>query len=169
MSLSDTKTNGIINTVGDLCKVCYTCVRDCPAKAIKIVGGQAQVIPERCITCGNCVKVCKQKAKRYYDSIQDTEEILNSDAKEKIAIIAPSFPAEFADIKKNQLVAMLRKSGFTKVCQVAAGADLVAKEYKRLINNKNNPMIASTCPVIVTYIEKYRPELIKFLAPICSP
>lgn len=170
MTCSTAKPSSIIETVGDLCKVCYTCVRDCPAKAIKIIGGQAQVIPERCITCGNCVRVCKQKAKRYANSIPQTIEILNSSSKEKIAIIAPSFPSEFHDLKKSQFVAMLRKCGFTKVCQVAYGADLVAKEYQRIVSEeKNKSMIASTCPAIVSYIEKYQPEMIKYLAPICSP
>ena len=170
MTCIKTKPESIIQTVGDLCKVCYTCVRDCPAKAIRIVGGQAQVIPERCITCGNCVRVCKQKAKRYLNSVPETIEILNSSAKEKVAIIAPSFPAEFNDLKKSQFVSMLRKCGFTKVCQVAYGADIVANEYKRIMNEgKNKSMIATTCPAIVSYVEKYQPEMIKFLAPVCSP
>ncbi|HPN84128.1 MAG TPA: [Fe-Fe] hydrogenase large subunit C-terminal domain-containing protein [Victivallales bacterium] len=170
MTGSAAKAEPIIQTVGDLCKVCYTCVRDCPAKAIRIVGGQAQVIPERCITCGNCVRVCRQKAKRYINSVPETLELLNSDAKEKVAIVAPSFPAEFHDMKAPQFVAMLRKSGFTKVCQVAYGADLVAKEYQRLVSqDKSHSMVATSCPAIVTYIEKYQPEMIKFLAPICSP
>lgn len=170
MTCLETKPDSIIQTVGDLCKLCYTCVRDCPAKAIRVMNGQAQVIPERCITCGNCVRVCRQKAKRYTDSVPETLDILKSPAKEKVAIVAPSFPAEFHDMKTPQFVAMLRKSGFTKVCQVAYGADLVAKEYQRLVSgDKDGGMIATSCPAIVTYIEKYQPEMIKFLAPICSP
>ena len=48
----------LVTTIKEKCRVCYTCVRECPAKAIKIVNGQAEIIQERCIGCGNCVKVC---------------------------------------------------------------------------------------------------------------
>ena len=37
----------VIRTVKDRCRVCYTCVRDCPAKAIRISGGQAEVVAAR--------------------------------------------------------------------------------------------------------------------------
>ena len=53
----------LVFTEKDKCRVCYTCVRECPVKAIKITDGQAEVIHERCIACGNCVKVCSQGAK----------------------------------------------------------------------------------------------------------
>ena len=54
----------LVSTIKELCRVCYTCVRECPAKAIRIVDQQAEIISERCIGCGNCVRVCSQKAKR---------------------------------------------------------------------------------------------------------
>ena len=47
-----------IQTIPERCRVCYTCVRECPAKAIRILDGQARVIHERCIGCGLCVTVC---------------------------------------------------------------------------------------------------------------
>jgi len=40
--------------------MCYTCIRECPAKAIRVKDGQAEVIPDRCICCGNCLRVCSQ-------------------------------------------------------------------------------------------------------------
>ena len=43
---------GIVTTIPEKCKRCYTCVRECPAKAIKVENGQAMVIEERCIACG---------------------------------------------------------------------------------------------------------------------
>ena len=30
---------GLVCTVKDLCRVCYTCVRECPVKAIRLVDG----------------------------------------------------------------------------------------------------------------------------------
>ena len=58
--MNDDKTaRGIVTTIPERCKRCYTCVRECPARAIKVENGQAMVIEERCIACGNCSKYCE--------------------------------------------------------------------------------------------------------------
>ncbi len=118
----------LVYTVKNRCRVCYTCVRDCPAKAIKIINGQAEVITDRCIACGSCVKVCSQGAKAFYESINPVEKLLRSNEK-VIACVAPSFPAEFTEIKDYQIfVGMVKKLGFNKIVEVSFGADVVAKK-----------------------------------------
>ena len=160
----------LVYTVKDRCRVCYTCVRECPVKAIKIVNGQAEVMPERCIACGNCVNVCSQGAKTFKKQINRVEDLL-SDDNFVIAAVAPSFPAEFTEIEDSRLfVGMLRKLGFHKVVEVSFGADLVAREYNILLdNNDNRSYISSDCPAVVACIEKHHPDLVKNLAPIVSP
>ncbi|HNR32242.1 MAG TPA: 4Fe-4S binding protein, partial [Candidatus Hydrogenedentes bacterium] len=66
----------LVTTIRERCRTCYTCVRECPAKAIRIVDGQADVISQRCIGCGNCVQVCGQHAKRVYDSTEAVKQLL---------------------------------------------------------------------------------------------
>lgn len=162
-------TDPLITTIKDSCKVCYTCVRDCPAKAIRISNGQAEVVSSRCIGCGNCVRVCSQDAKKFYNSIPETRQLLGSFGK-KAAIIAPSFPAEFTDISSSMLIHQIRKLGFDMVCEVAYGADLVAQRYKHLLSGSpEKRYIATTCPAIVNFVEKYHPDLVENLAPIVSP
>ena len=161
----------LLFTVKERCKMCYTCVRECPAKAIKVISGQAEIIPERCICCGNCVNVCSQNAKRVRGSIDGVEALLNSEEK-CIAIVAPSFPAEFHDIKDHRIfVSMIRRLGFDKVCEVAFGADLVAHKHKELINSLDPDffVISSTCPAVINYVEHYHPELAPNIAKIVSP
>lgn len=158
----------LVRTIKERCRACYTCVRECPAKAIRIVDGQAEVITARCIGCGNCVRVCGQQAKQVYDSTGEVEALLRHST--AAAIIAPSFPAEFDDWDHRALTGALRAMGFRYVVEVAAGADLVAETYKRLLEKPGGKQyIATTCPAVVAYVERYYPELVDALAPIVSP
>ena len=160
----------LVSTIKERCRVCYTCVRECPAKAIKISNGQAQVIPERCIGCGNCIKVCSQNAKVFRKEI-DITGMLTGGQYKVAAIVAPSFPAEFSEIKNHRLlVSLIRTLGFDYVAEVGFGADLVAQAYKKiLVSGQYPPVISSDCPAIVSYIEHYHPDLVGSLAHIVSP
>lgn len=157
----------IVSTITDQCKRCYSCVRECPAKAIRVIDGQAQVIYDRCIACGHCVKVCSQDAKQIYSEIDITYKLLEEG--NTIAIVAPSFAASFPDDYK-KLPSALRKLGFSKVIETAFGADLIANNYVQEIHNDDGKtIISSACPAIVSYIEKYYADLVPNLAKVVSP
>jgi iron only hydrogenase large subunit-like protein/nitrogen-specific signal transduction histidine kinase len=159
----------LVYTIKELCRTCYTCVRECPAKAIRIVGGQAEVIDERCIACGNCTKVCSQGAKVFLNTTDRVVKLLDSDSK-VAAIVAPSFPAEFSDIPDHLvLTGMIKALGFEFVAEVSFGADLVADKYKKLVSEEKNFYISSDCPSIVNYVKFYHPALVDNLAPVVSP
>lgn len=158
-----------VKTVKDRCRVCYTCVRECPARAIKIRDGQAEIIEESCICCGNCVRVCSQEAKQCVSTERDVQRLLEGKAPVAICL-APSFPAEFLEIPYQTLVGMLRRAGFAYVNEVGFGADEVAAEYRRLLSgNRGKRYIATTCPAVVEMVERYHPGLVDNLAPIVSP
>jgi two-component system NtrC family sensor kinase len=162
---------GIVSTIPEKCKRCYTCVRECPAKAIKVEAGQAMVIEERCIACGNCVKVCAQKAKRIEDSTQEVKRLLAS-GNRVFACLAPSFPAAFYPLNPGKVITAVRELGFHEVWEVAFGAELISKEYAKLFKRSLRTgarVISTPCPAIVSYVEKYMPSLHDALAPIVSP
>jgi signal transduction histidine kinase/Fe-S-cluster-containing hydrogenase component 2 len=158
-----------VQTIKEHCRVCYTCVRECPAKAIGISDGQARVIPERCIGCGNCARVCSQKAKQVLDGTRQVAHLL-AQGGEVAALLAPSFAAEFEECSYEKVVGMTQALGFRYVHEVGFAADLVAQRYRLLLlgDNKAN-YIATTCPALVGYVERYYPDLVPRLAPIVSP
>ncbi|HPG41877.1 MAG TPA: [Fe-Fe] hydrogenase large subunit C-terminal domain-containing protein [bacterium] len=159
----------VVTTIETRCKRCYSCIRNCPAKAIKVEKGQAQVIAERCIACGYCVRVCPQNAKSIRDDILPVMQLLST-RKNVYALLAPSFPAAFPDISPAQVLTAIRQLGFARVFDVAFGADLVSFKYKQLLEANVMPVIISSpCPAVVSYIEKYYPFLSICLAPVVSP
>lgn len=158
----------LVFTIKEKCRVCYTCVRECPAKAIRIAGGQADVITDRCIGCGNCIKVCSQGAKVFRKEIEQVKNMISSGDK-VVACVAPSFPAEFTEFRDHKVfVGMIRSLGFAYVTEVSFGADLVARKYKEQLS-RGRQAISSDCPAIVSYVERYYPDLNTYLAPVVSP
>lgn len=154
------------------CKACYACIRECPVKAIKIAGdGQKpSVVSTRCIGCGTCIKACKPNAIKYRSDKELVKELLAT--KEKVvASIDPAFASEFPDITDyRKFVRMLKQLGFKQAYEVSFGVDIVALQYKKLLENfRGRYYITANCPVIVSYVEKFHPELTHNLAPIISP
>lgn len=158
----------IVSTIGQKCKRCYSCIRECPAIAIRVVNGQAVVIGDRCISCGHCLKVCSQQAKQIKSDIEVILEDILTTGK-AVAIIAPSFAASFPE-SYTKLPAALRLLGFKTVAETAFGADLIGQLYSREMESFNGKtIISSSCPAVYNYIEKYLEELVPNLATIVSP
>lgn len=163
----------LVYTEKEKCRLCYTCVRECPAKAIRVNQGQAEIIESRCIGCGNCVVVCSQNAKKYRNSVEPVKRLLASHHR-RIAIVAPSFPAEFDKINDagdyRDFVGKVRALGFDQVCEVAFGADLIALKTKEILEDKDQDVhITSSCPAIVSYIEKYHSGVTNKISKLVSP
>jgi signal transduction histidine kinase/iron only hydrogenase large subunit-like protein len=161
---------GVVETIPEKCRRCYSCVRECPVKAIKVEGGQARVMPDRCIGCGNCYRVCSQGAKTIRDGTAGTRRILADCNRCKVALLAPSFPAAFMDHPPARVIGAIRRLGFDHVAEVAFGADLNSSLYRQLrTSHRIKPTITTACPAIVYYVQKYAPALVPNLAPVASP
>ncbi|HOW88883.1 MAG TPA: [Fe-Fe] hydrogenase large subunit C-terminal domain-containing protein, partial [Elusimicrobiales bacterium] len=162
-------TPPLVTTIKEKCRTCYTCVRGCPAKAIRIAGGQAEVIRDRCIGCANCALMCSRGAKEIRSSVEEALALLGS-GEPVAAALAPSFPVEFESVDPLRFAGMLKAAGFRYVTEVAFGADMVSLKYRRLVNeNPGKKYISTACPAVTTYVEKFHPSLVKDLAPIVSP
>lgn len=159
----------IIYSVRENCRGCYACVRNCPVKAIRIREGLAEVVRERCIDCGNCIDVCVTRAKVAESDVEKVWELLGNPSA-TIAVISGSFPAFFLDCTSGQIVAALKKLGFSEVMEDSFAAELVGIEYAHFLQESGmKPAISSNCPAVVTYIRKYHPSLVGNIVPIVSP
>jgi len=162
----------LVEIIKNKCDLSYSCVRVCPVNAIEVKVNMdfARIIPERCIGCGSCTSVCPQDAIHYVDSKEETKRILKLDGK-KVAVVAPSISGEFHDITDyRKFVQMFIQLGFDHVNEVSFGADIISLKYAELFNNfKGKYYISTACPVIVSYIQKFQPELIDNLVPLVSP
>ena len=156
----------------DVCISCYACVRICPVKAIKVDAGTGypSIIPQRCIGCGSCYRTCSPSAITFRSSIAETKELLASKVN-LAAICDPTISGEFSDITDyRKFVEMIRQLGFTYVIEASFGVDLVADQYKQQLEDFHGKYyIMANCPAVVSFIEKFYPDLINNLSPIVSP
>lgn len=156
-----------IVTYKERCRRCYSCVRSCPVKAIKVDGGFAQIMYDRCIGCGNCLS-CPQHAKVVVDRMVMTQEMLASGSP-VVAVLGCSFPAFFHKLQPGQLVAALKSLGFSEVHEGAYGACMIATSYRDELKSSAPPLISSHCPAVVDLIERHYPSLVPNIIPVVSP
>ncbi len=160
---------GPIKTVKEHCRKCYSCVRNCPVKAIKVNQNWAEVIHDRCIGCGKCIRVCSQQAKVIADCMEETQRLL-AGKQEVVAVLGCSFPAFFNDVRPGQLVSGLKRLGFSEVHEGASGVELLVDDYTDLVSQPDDsPLISTHCPTIVDLIERHYPQLLKNLMGLVSP
>jgi len=158
-----------IYTVETECQDCYRCLRQCPVKAIQVEGGRATVVPELCIACGQCVAACPSHAKRVRNDMFAVYKLIRSDRPVYVSL-APSWVSEFADIRPEQMIAALRRLGFSGVSETALGAQEVSAAVAQSLAKGGPRLSLSTaCPASVDFIRGYMPELVPYLTPLLSP
>ncbi|MEI3162627.1 MAG: [Fe-Fe] hydrogenase large subunit C-terminal domain-containing protein [Lachnospirales bacterium] len=151
------------------CKNCYKCLKNCLVKSIKYVNDKVEIIEDACILCGVCMTTCPQKAKKIQNDIEYIKEYVANPDITTVVSLDPSFVAAFGE-NAPALGWALKSLGFDYVEEAAIGAKYVTKEYLRLIKEgKINNIISSACPAINMYVQKYYPNLTKWLAPVMSP
>lgn len=151
------------------CKNCYKCIRNCPVKSIKFSDGQANIVVDECILCGMCFVACPQNAKEIRNDV-DKVKALISTGKPVYVSLAPSFVANFDRATAESMVNTLKKLGFAGSEETAIGAEIVTKEYDRMVSEGNkNVIISSCCHTVNTLIQKYYPQVLPNLAPVLSP
>ncbi|MDR2934370.1 MAG: 4Fe-4S binding protein [Candidatus Adiutrix sp.] len=157
-----------IHTVHSECQDCYKCLRHCPVQAIKVLNGQADVMPRRCLACGRCVSACPSGAKRVRYDLDKARELI-ADGGKVMASLAPSWRGTLSR-NRPQLIAALKALGFAGVSETALGAQELSIRTAALLNHSGPGLhISSACPVIVDYVLAYRPDFAANIIPFASP
>jgi uncharacterized Fe-S cluster-containing protein len=70
-----------------------------------------------------------------------------------------------------QMEGFLRGLGFAAAGETAFGAEMVGLAHHELVEQEPElwPIITSSCPVVVSLVEKYYPDILPHVAPIVSP
>lgn len=168
MPVKVSKRSKLIYVNKDKCVNCYSCISVCPVKYCNDCSEtHIQLNANMCIGCGSCIQACPHEARYYNDDLENFLYDLNSN--KTIAVVAPSAAANFKD-ELLHLNGWLKAAGVMACFDVSFGGELCAMSYAEYIR-ENNPetLIAQPCPAIVDYIRVFKPELLKYLAPIDSP
>lgn len=163
---------GLIYT-SENCIGCNKCLKGCPVMGSNIAvsgkdGSKIIVDGTKCVHCGKCLKTCEHNARHFRDNLPHLLDAL-SHGESIDLLIAPSFFLIYEE-KAPQYIGFLKSLGFENVYDVSDGANLTTWAYVKYYQETGRTgLISSSCPVIVDYIEKYKPELIDYLIPVQSP
>ncbi len=192
---ADNSSEGIIRD-DRKCILCGRCVSVCEetqgVSAIAFTGrgtrtrvatfmdrGLAQ---SACVQCGQCSLVCPTGAITEKDESQDVYGALGDSRLSVVVQTAPAIRASLGEalglpagsLVTGQMVAALRRLGFSKVFDTQFAADLTIIEegnelLERLSHGGTLPMITSCSPGWINFIEGFYPDLLDHVSTCKSP
>lgn len=166
--------SGIIFT-NARCIGCNKCISGCIALGANVVLQDEKsnrytvmVDPNKCVLCGHCVEECVHNARTYRD---DTDAFFRDlEHGENITVLVS--PSLLTDYEKqyHNILGYLKRMGVKHIYNTSFGADIMVWVYMNFIHDFGlSGVISQLCPVIVNYLEKYKPELLRYLMPVQSP
>ena len=174
----------------DKCIKCGKCAKACSYNAIihmerpcqaacgmDAIGsdehGRAVINQSKCVSCGQCLVSCPFGAIVDKGQIfQVIQSILKGD--KVIAIVAPAFIGQFGKHSTpGKFIAAMKKLGFSRIVEVAVGADMCtieeAKDFLEKVPVEQKYMATSCCPAWHSMIYKLFPGEAKNISMTLTP
>lgn len=153
-------------------KITVPCEAACPVGAIsKGEDGHEVIDFHKCIYCGNCMRECPFGAMMDKSQLVDVIKQITND-KKVVALYAPAIASQFR-VSPEKLEQGFLKAGFSKVIEVAKGADICAekeaKEFTERMARGDKLMTTSCCSAYVRAVHIHVPELDPCVSETRSP
>jgi [FeFe] hydrogenase (group B1/B3) len=153
-------------------KIPVPCEEACPVGAItKGESGKEQIDYHKCIFCGNCMRECPFGAMMDKSQLVDVLKHIMA-GKKVAALYAPAIAAQFR-AAPGQLEGALIEAGFSRVWEVAIGADITAdkeaREFEERMEKGDVMMTTSCCPAYVRAVKRHVPSLSPCISDTRSP
>lgn len=160
---------GIIQLNDMNCRDCYKCIRNCLPKAIRYSDGHAQIIQSECIQCGECVVTCPRHGHFVTSDLDEVRRQIRA-GRQVVASVDPAFIADLDVGSIEDMLEVLLQLGFSGAQEAAIGAEIVSREYERIMRDgEADVLISSACPSINLLVRKYYPDMLPYLAKVETP
>jgi NADH-quinone oxidoreductase subunit G/NADP-reducing hydrogenase subunit HndD len=191
----DNSSQGIVRDPAK-CILCGRCVRVCEEivgiSTLDFIrrGDSLQIAPamsepmyfSNCIDCGQCVILCPTGALTEKPDFPELGKSLNDPDKVVAVQYTPAAAVMLGDAFgmkpgtniQGLMNAALRRMGFDYIFDTSFGADVFVMEQaeeliQRVTKKENLPLISSSCPAWIKYVEQFDPDLLHHLTPVRSP
>jgi Fe-S-cluster-containing hydrogenase component 2 len=152
----------------ETCVGCSHCMKVCPTHAIRVMEGKASLMPDRCIDCGECYRVCPVDA----IGVEQDDFGMIYQFPYRVALVPGVLLGQLSeDIQTRQLYSVLMEMGFTHICEVETGAEILREAMQDFIaeNHEFRPLISAFCPAIVRLIQVKFPSLVNNIITLKPP
>lgn len=135
-----------------------------------------------CTSCGQCLLACPTGALIEHVQFPELEAGIHAPDKLLVAQYSPAVAISVAEQLGLKLGTdlsalintVLRRYGIDYVFETSFGADVMIMEQSKIFRERKReesayPLITSSCPAWVQYVEQFYPELIPHLSPLKSP
>ncbi|HKK66783.1 MAG TPA: [Fe-Fe] hydrogenase large subunit C-terminal domain-containing protein [Bacteroidales bacterium] len=174
------------------CILCGRCIRVCDervqASAIDFSGRGVNTKIDTalgkglnystCISCGQCILVCPSGALTEKSAITQVMDAINNPKTKIYAQLAPALGytlAEELNFKAGTditplIIRGLKQAGIDVVFDSAYAGDIfVLETAQHIMDTKKSPVIISSCPAVIRYMEQFDPEALSYTNPTKTP